>query len=364
MPFTDWSVMNRETLINEVSTRTGVSKRKVSAVLKVLLTEITEALSREERVEIRQFGSFAVKNRKARIARNLQSNEVMPLRDRPMPHFVPFNHLKHTVSERPANSEKPGEESLVPEQPAKLEISREEVPFPMQPETPGGNGDEYSVQTQVQRKEKREDRSNDISSMLSRAETLAGKGKFEQAIQQYRRILERDPRHMTATGLIGRMYYMLGSNETAMQYYDRVLGNDPSHMDTLVDRGELYAVMGYYEEAKIDLLRALEYEPFSYEACYQLGLLYITTGAYESAVKILTRAQETGQGKPEIHLQLGKAYCHMERNDEAIEHLEILLGQQPDNRQAYRYLGMIYDKTRQIDRALEMYRKSNEIGMG
>ena len=67
--------------------------------------------------------------------------------------------------------------------------------------------------------------------------------------------------------------------------------------------------------------------------------------------------------KAEVYLQLGKAYCHVEKHAEAIEHFEILLRHEPRNEQAYRYLGMIYDKSRQLDKALEMYRKSNEISL-
>ncbi len=331
MPYRNRSIMNRETLINEVASSTRMPKRRVSNILKVFLSEVTEALERDERVEIRQFGSFEVRVRKARMARDLHSNVEMPLRDRPMPHFIPFDTLKKTVAEQPASPEKPPEE--------------------------------VAVRVQIHEEEKPRDKSNDISSMLSRAEILANKGKYEQAIKQYRRILELSPGHTAVTGLLGKMLFALGSQESALRHYDRALGNDPSHMDTLVYRAELLAVMGQYEEARTDLLRALEYDPFFYAACYQLGVLHITTGAYEAAIKMLTRALDTGQSGPEVHLQLGKAYCHLDRNDEAIVHFETLLRQQPNNEQAYRFLGIIYDKSRQIDRALEMYRKSNEISL-
>ena len=90
--------MNREAIINEVASKTLVSKRKVNTILNLFLSEITGALTRNERVEIRQFGSFEVKLRKARVARDLFSNVGIVLGERPMPHFVPFNKLKTTVS--------------------------------------------------------------------------------------------------------------------------------------------------------------------------------------------------------------------------------------------------------------------------
>ncbi len=323
--------MNREILINEVASKTRVSKRSVSSILNEFLSEITEALSRDERVEIRQFGSFEVKVRSARMARDLHSNVEMPLRNRPMPQFIPFDTLKKTVSEQPASPEEPTEEVAV-----HVKVNLEELP---------------------------RDKSIDISSMLSRAETLANKDRYEQAIQQYKRILELDSGHTTAIGCLGKMFFELGSQDTALQHYDRALRIDPSHLNTVVNRAVLLVEMGQYEEARVDLLRALEYEPFSYPVCYQLGVLYITIGSYEAAIRILSRALDTGQSKPEIYLQLGKAYCHIERHDEAIENFETLLRLEPNSEQAYRYLGLIYDKIKKIDRALEMYRKSNEISL-
>ncbi len=325
--------MNREALAREAASKTQMSRRRVSAVLNEFLSEVTEALSRDERVMLRDFGSFTVKSRKARMARDLNSNVEMPLSGRDIPHFVPFGTLKDTVAQQ-----SPGAVEHILKEPAD-QVSR-----------PVG-------ETRVDETRK------DISAMLSRAEILADKGKFEQAIQQYRRILEQNPGHTTAIGGLGKMFYCTGDRETALQQYNRALKNDPGHTDTLVARAVLFAETGKYEEAKADLLRALEYEPPSFEACYQLGVLYITVGSYDAAIRMLTRALETDRSRPEVHLELGKAYCHVERHAEAIGHFETLLRHEPDNGQAYRYLGLIYDKDRQIDKALEMYRKSNEISL-
>lgn len=324
--------MNRASLVNEVAARTRVSRRRVSAVLNEFLSEVTEAMSRDERVNLRQFGAFNVRIRKARTARDLNTNEALRLNDRSIPHFVPFDTLKDSVAKQSPQAEEP---------------DRPESVAGEQQHAEGSPGD----------------RTGEISAMLTRAEVLANKGKTEQAIQQYRRILERHPGHATATGRLGRMYFSLGAQEAALEHYDRALGYDPSHIDTLIDRAELYVEMGQYEDARTDLHKALEYDTYSYRACYQLGILYITIGKYDDAIDTLSRARDADRTKAEVNLQLGKAYCHVEKHTEAIEHFEALLRHEPRNEQAYRYLGMIYDKSKQTDKALEMYRKSNEIGL-
>lgn len=323
--------MNRESLVKEVASDLQVSRRKVRVVLNGFLSEVTEAMHREERVNLYQFGAFNVKARKARTARDLNTNVELRLNDRHIPHFMPFDTLKDIVAQQsPVSEERTGPVAADPVQQVE--------------ETP-------------------RERSDDISTMMTRAEVLANKGKIEQAIQQYKRILERQPGHATATGGLGRMFFRLGAQETALEHYNRALGNDPDNLDTLVDRAELLVDMGQYEDARTDLLRVLEYDPYSYRACYLLGVLYITIGTYDAAIRVLSRALDVDRTKAEVHLQLGKAYCHVEQHTEAIEHFEALLRHDPRNEQAYRYLGMIYDKSKQADKALEMYRKSNEIGL-
>ncbi len=323
--------MNRESLVKEVASSLQVSRHKVRVVLNGLLSEVTEAMHRDERVNLHRFGAFNVRVRKARTARDLNTNVELRLNDRNIPHFLPFDTLKDIVAQQsPVSGEQAGP---------------------------------VAASTAQQADETPRERSDDISAMMTRAEVLANKGKIEQAIQQYLRILERQPRHATATGSLGRMFFRLGAQETALEHYNRALGNDPGHLDTLVDRAELYVEMGQYEDARTDLLLVLEYDPYSYRACYLLGVLYITIGTYDAAIRVLSRALDVDRTKAEVHLQLGKAYCHVEKHTEAIDHFEALLRHDPRNEQAYRYLGTIYDKIKQADKALEMYRKSNEIGL-
>lgn len=305
---------------------------RVRGVLNGFLSEVTEAMLRNERVNLHRFGAFNVKVRKARTARDLNNNVELRLNDCHIPHFMPFDKLKDIVAQlSPVSGEQAGP------------VAGDPVKQPVE-ETP-------------------RERTDDISAMLGRAEILANKGKIEQAIRLYRRILERQPRNATATGRLGRMFFRLDARETALEHYNRALGNDPGHLDTLVYRAELLVEQGRYEDARTDLLRVLEYDSDSYQACYLLGVLYITIGTYDAAIRMLSRALDADRTKAEVHHQLGKAYCHVEMHTEAIEHFEALLRHDPRNEQAYRYLGMIYDKNKKTDKALEMYRKSNEISL-
>ena len=63
--------MNRSDLINKISDlNPSIYQKDANKIVNVFFDTITKALSRNERVELRGFGVFDVKKRKARIARN------------------------------------------------------------------------------------------------------------------------------------------------------------------------------------------------------------------------------------------------------------------------------------------------------
>ena len=79
--------MTKSDIINEVSTNTGLTKVETEAVLEGLIDSISKALKKGDRVDIRGFGSFIIKERKARQARNPSTNKVINLNLRYIPSF-------------------------------------------------------------------------------------------------------------------------------------------------------------------------------------------------------------------------------------------------------------------------------------
>ncbi len=61
-------------------------QRDVEHVVNAILEEVVSALARGDRVELRGFGAFSVKNRPARIGRNPRTGEKVSVAEK----FVPF----------------------------------------------------------------------------------------------------------------------------------------------------------------------------------------------------------------------------------------------------------------------------------
>jgi len=73
--------MTKRDLVLRISNETKLSQQEVLEVVQKTLNYITEALAKEDTVELRNFGVFEVKVRKARIGRNPNA----PAHDVPIP---------------------------------------------------------------------------------------------------------------------------------------------------------------------------------------------------------------------------------------------------------------------------------------
>lgn len=71
--------MNKTDLIDEIAENAGITKIKAKAALETFLSRITESLKKHESVQLVGFGTFKVKHRDARNARNPQTGEKIEL---------------------------------------------------------------------------------------------------------------------------------------------------------------------------------------------------------------------------------------------------------------------------------------------
>tara|TARA_B100000029_G_scaffold190609_1_gene188512 strand:+ start:488 stop:781 length:294 start_codon:yes stop_codon:yes gene_type:complete len=91
--------MTKADIVNSVSEATGLTKVETEAVLEGILQSVSSSLKRGERVDIRGFGSFIVKKRNAREARNPATNETVSLQERYVPTFKVSKLLKKEVNQ-------------------------------------------------------------------------------------------------------------------------------------------------------------------------------------------------------------------------------------------------------------------------
>ena len=82
--------MTKAQIINEIAETTGVQKKDVAVVVESFMESIKNSmLNRKENVYLRGFGSFIIKHRAAKTARNIQKNTTITIDAHDLPSFKP-----------------------------------------------------------------------------------------------------------------------------------------------------------------------------------------------------------------------------------------------------------------------------------
>ncbi len=89
--------MNKADLINAAAEKAGLSKKDTEAALNAALEAITQALAKEEKVQLVGIGPFEGKSRAARIGRNPHTKEQINIPASKTPVFKPGKALKDSI---------------------------------------------------------------------------------------------------------------------------------------------------------------------------------------------------------------------------------------------------------------------------
>ena len=75
-------------------------QRDVERIVSTVFEEITQALARGDRVELRGFGAFSVKHRDARMGRNPRTGDQVPVPAKNVPFFKSGKELRERMNPR------------------------------------------------------------------------------------------------------------------------------------------------------------------------------------------------------------------------------------------------------------------------
>ncbi len=82
--------MTKADIVNEISSSTGLPKKDVATTVEAFMEVIkTSLLDRKENVYLRGFGSFIVKHRAEKTARNISKNTTIVIAAHDFPSFKP-----------------------------------------------------------------------------------------------------------------------------------------------------------------------------------------------------------------------------------------------------------------------------------
>ena len=97
--------MTKADLIEEVVRVSSVSKKHAEVIVNTVFSSIIDALQRDDKIELRGFGSFRVRRRRPRQGRNPKTGDHVDVPEKRIPYFKPGKELKDLINREAASAD-------------------------------------------------------------------------------------------------------------------------------------------------------------------------------------------------------------------------------------------------------------------
>jgi len=186
-------------------------------------------------------------------------------------------------------------------------------------------------------------------------------GDHRQAISDYDRVIEIDPKYADAYSNRGITYDKLGNHRQAIEDFERAIEINPQYADAYSNRGAAYGVLGNYRQAISDYDRAIEFNPEHAEAFNNRGVAYGKLGDQRQAISDYNRAIEFNPKYADAYDNRGAAYGELGNHRQAISDYDRAIEINPEYAEAYYNRGLAYGRLGDYRQAISDYDKAIEI---
>ena len=164
-----------------------------------------------------------------------------------------------------------------------------------------------------------------VNAHFSLAMEHINRHRFDEAIEEYRAILQIDPERYYYLRYIGNLYAQKGDFQEALRYYQMHRDKYPDDPLSFTSLGDLYFRMGDYEKSKQYYLDALVIDPKSIATMVRLGDIEAETGNCMGAVEQYQEAlflAATSEQRAEVFQALEQVYERQGQIRKSLEYRE------------------------------------------
>ncbi len=141
--------MTKAELVDDVARAAELTKKDAERLVEIVFESVIDTLNQGEKIELRGFGSFRVRERGARRGRNPKSGDPVDIPAKRVPYFKPGKELKELINEESSSApasestQTPTLASLTTEQPTTTVATTTAA----RPESGGGSDNQDGGQT-------------------------------------------------------------------------------------------------------------------------------------------------------------------------------------------------------------------------
>ncbi len=93
------NTITKKEIVERIAAKTGLTKVAAKEAVQLFLDTVIEELERGNRIELRDFGVYEIKERAKRVGRNPRTGEPVPVPNRPVVNFKVGRQMKQRVAE-------------------------------------------------------------------------------------------------------------------------------------------------------------------------------------------------------------------------------------------------------------------------
>lgn len=193
--------------------------------------------------------------------------------------------------------------------------------------------------------------------LAAEAARLLGQGRVEEAVVEYRRLLELAPDYAGAHQELGAALYKSGAFEEAARAFRRAARINANLAEPHYGLGLIHKDRREYQEAVRDFSRALRLRPDFVLARYNRGIARFSLGRIDRAADDFQAVVEAQPNFAEAWHDLAACHAHQRRWSDAEACLERCLELESDNPELHFEFGVIHseDEATSPERAIEAF---------
>ena len=119
-------------------------------------------------------------------------------------------------------------------------------------------------------------------------------GVWDKAIADFSKVIEIEPRNVEVYFKRADLYRKKGQYSMAILDYSKVIEIDPRNAEAYYERGYVYDWKGKLGQAIADYTKVIEIDPRNAEACYRRGMAYYFKKEFDKSWRDVHRAQSLG----------------------------------------------------------------------
>jgi tetratricopeptide (TPR) repeat protein len=189
-------------------------------------------------------------------------------------------------------------------------------------------------------------------------EILRIEGNPREAEKILKQVIQMEERYFPAHYNLGRTYADLGKFDLALQQYRKTIELRPTAPQPYYAMCEVFFKLERWEEAEKVLLKALEITTEPAFALKKLGVVYFQINREEEAIATLNKAAQINPNDPEPFLHLGQYYAFRKENDAALKAFSRALELAPNDPDAHLVMGrFLHQVVGNSEKALYHFRR-------